>query len=437
MNEKKIRKEIFLKIKEIYNLQKARTKFIPGKTKIHYSGRVYNEKEMIVAVDAILDFYLTFGKRGLNFEKKFAKINKTKYTILVNSGSSANLVAVSTICSKNIKNHLKPGDEVITPAVTFPTTVNPIIQNNLIPVFVDVDLGTYNMNIELMKEATTKETKAIVIPHTLGNPNDMKEVMDFAKEKNLFVIEDACDALGSKLNGKFCGTFGDMGTFSFYPAHHITMGEGGAIITNDYMLAKTARSIRDWGRDCFCEPGDTNPNGACGNRFNFKINGIPYDHKYIYSNIGYNLKVLDIQAAIGLAQLKKLPKFEKARKKNFRILYNILEKYEDFFILPKWLPNADPSWFAFPITIKENAPFNREELIRYLESKQIETRLLFAGNIIRQPAYSGIKYRIHKKLVNSDFIMKNTFFIGVYPGITNEMMSYIETCFKNFLSKFK
>jgi CDP-6-deoxy-D-xylo-4-hexulose-3-dehydrase len=437
MNESQLKNEIFSRIKEIYKIRKAEMKFVPGKTKIHYSGRVYDEEEMIAVTDAVLDFYLTFGERGLNFEREFAKFNGAKHAILVNSGSSANLIAVSTLCSKNLKNHLEPVDEVITPAVTFPTTINPIIQNGLVPVFVDVELGTYNINIESMKEAATEKTKAIFVPHTLGNPADMKELMAFAKKKNLFVIEDACDALGSKFDDKLCGTFGDMGTFSFYPAHHITMGEGGAVITNDDNMAKIARSIRDWGRDCFCKTGETNSNGACGNRFNFRIDGLAYDHKYIYSNIGYNLKALDIQAAMGLVQLKKIPQFEKTRKKNFKILYSFLEKYTDFFLLPSWSGRADPSWFSFPITIKENAPFKREGITRYLESKQIETRLLFAGNILKQPAYKGIKYRLHEKLTNSDIVMKNTFFIGVYPGINDEIINYMESCFREFLNKFR
>jgi CDP-6-deoxy-D-xylo-4-hexulose-3-dehydrase len=437
MDEGQLRNEIFSRIKEIYKLRKAGMKFVPGKTKVHYSGRVYDEEEMIAVTDAVLDFYLTFGERGLNFEREFAKFNRVRHAVLVNSGSSANLVAVSTLCSKNLKNHLKPRDEVITPAVTFPTTLNPIIQNGLFPVFVDIDLGTYNINVELMKEAATKKTKAMVIPHSLGNPNDMKEVMNFADKRGLFVIEDACDALGSKFDGKLCGTFGNMGTFSFYPAHHMTMGEGGAIITNNDSMAKIARSIRDWGKDCFCKTGDTNLNGACGNRFNFKVDGLAYDHKYIYSNIGYNLKALDIQAAMGLVQLKKMPQFEKARKKNFKLLYSILEKYDEFFMLPRWLDGTDPSWFSFPITIRGDAPFRREEIIRYLENKQIETRLLFAGNILKQPAYRGIKYRIHKKLTNSDIVMKNTFFIGVYPGINDDVIKYMESCFRGFLSKFK
>ena len=419
------KEEVLEKVREYYREEHARKSFRPGKSKVHYAGRVYDDEEMTAMADALLDFMLTFGPRGLEFEKEFARYHKVRNAVLVNSGSSANLVAVSALCSPQLRNRLRPGDEVITPAVTFPTTLNPIFQNNLVPVFVDIDLGTYNIKAEGMREALSDKTRAVMLPHTLGNPNDMDAVMDFVRENELFLIEDACDALDSRYDGKLCGTFGHLGTFSFYPAHHITMGEGGAILTNSGQLARICRSLRDWGRSCYCTPGETNPLGACGRRFEYKVGSITYDHKYMYSNIGYNLKPLDLQAAMGLVQLKKLRRFTEARKRNFRTLYQELQKYEDSLLLPESVPKADPSWFAFPITVRKKAAFRRDDIVQWLERNNIETRLLFAGNITRQPAYKDAKYRIHGTLENSDIVMRDTFFIGVYPGIDEEQMGYI------------
>lgn len=435
MKTEKIKQEIFEKIKEFYKLN-HKQKFLPGKSKVPYAGRVYNEKEIIAMVDSVLDFWLTMGKYGEKFEKQFSEYLKIKHTTLTNSGSSANLLAVSSLCSQQIENKLNPGDEVITPACTFPTTLNPIIQNGLIPVFVDVKLGTYNIDTQKIEEAITNKTKLIMMPHTLGNPCEMDKITEIAKKYDLYVIEDVCDALGSKYDGKFLGTFGDIATFSFYPAHHITLGEGGALATNNGKLAKTIVSLRDWGRACFCKWNEKNLNGACHKRFDFKINGEYYDHRYIYENIGYNLKPLDPQPAMGLEQLKKLPEFIKARKKNFQKLYQAFLRYKDLFILPETLEKSDTSWFGFPITLKENTSFDRKELITWLEKNNIQTRLLFAGNVVHQPAYKNIVYRIHDNLKNSDYVMKNSFFIGVYPGLTDEMMSYVINKIEEFMQKF-
>lgn len=435
MEAEKIKKEIFEKVKEFYRLKHIK-KFLPGKSKIHYAGRVYDEKEIIAMVDSVLDFWLTMGEYGEKFEQQFSKCLSVKHAILTNSGSSANLLAVSSLFSQQIDGRLNKGDEVITPACTFPTTLNPIIQNGLRPVFVDVELGTYNINVGQLKEALTERTKLIMIPHTLGNPCEMDAIMKIAKEHNLYVIEDTCDALGSKYDGKSLGTFGNVGTFSFYPAHHITLGEGGALITNDDNLARIVTSLRDWGRACFCKWNEKNPEGACHKRFDFKLEEVSYDHRYIYDNIGYNLKLLDIQPAMGLEQLKKLPSFIKTRKKNFQKLYQIFSQYKDFFILPQILEKSDPSWFGFPITLKENTPFNRRDMLVWLEKNNIQTRLLFAGNITRQSAYKNIDYRIHRALKNSDIVMENSFFLGVYPGLTDEMMEYTTNKIEEFMQKF-
>lgn len=422
-----IRQEILERVEEIYKLREKSKKFIPGKTKVNYAGRVFDEKEMIAVVDSALDFWLTLGKNGIEFEKQFASYLGLKKAIVVNSGSSANLIAVTALCSKNIDNPLKSGDEVITTAMTFPTTLAPIIQNGLIPVFVDIELDTYNIDALKIEEAITDKTKAIMFAHTLGNPAEMDKIMAIAKKYKLYVIEDTCDALDSKYDGQLCGTFGDFSTYSFYAAHHMTMGEGGAVCCNSIELYRTALSIRDWGRACFCQTGEVNPNGACRHRFDFKFDGLPYgyDHKYVYNNIGYNLKPLDIQCAMGIEQLKKLPAFTDKRKHNFKVLYNTFKKYEDKFILPRALPKADPSWFAIPVTIRKDAGFSKKDFVTYLESKKIETRMLFAGNILRQPGYKDIKCRIVSDLINTDNILENTFFLGVFPGNTEEKLEYM------------
>lgn len=434
--ESEIRKEILDLVHELYRIREQNKKFIPGKTRIHYSGRVFDEKEMKAAVDSVLDFWLTLRKRGREFIKDFTEYMGMKYGVVTNSGSSANLLALSALCSKNIRKPLRMGDEVITTALTFPTTLNPIIQNGLTPVFVDVEEGTYNIDTEMIERAISQKTRAIFFAHTLGNPVDMDKIMDIAEKYNLYVIEDTCDALDSRFRGKLCGTFGDMSTFSFYAAHHITMGEGGAVLTNNYELYKQVLSIRDWGRACFCQTGEENPSGACGHRFDYKFEGLPegYDHKYVYSNVGYNLKPLDIQCAMGIEQLKKLPSFTERRKHNFNHLYNLFKKYESKFILPRWLKEAEPSWFALPLTIREDAGFTRKEFIAYLESKLIETRMLFAGNILRHPAYKNINCRIEGELNNTNAILERAFFIGVYPGLTEEMLDYMSSAVDEFMN---
>ena len=434
--EKELRKEIFDKVKEFYKLRKNQGKFIPGKTKINYAGRVYDEKEMINLVDASLDFWLTAGKYAAKFEKEFAKFLGLKYCLLTNSGSSANLLAISALTSAKLgKRRLKPGDEVVTTACGFPTTLNPIIQNNLIPVFVDVDLGTYNIQVEKIEKTISKKTKAIFIAHTLGNPAKLDKILKIVKKHNLWLIEDCADALGSKYKGKYTGAFGHISTFSFYPAHLMTMGEGGAILTNDLNLKRIIASFRDWGRDCWCEPGHDN---TCGKRFGWKLGKLPfgYDHKYTYSHIGYNLKITDLQAAVGVAQLKKLSSFIKIRTRNFALLYKFFKKYEKYFILPQVTENSKPCWFGFPLLAKKEAPFTRAEIVNYLEKNKIATRMLFGGNLTKQPAYENIKYRAFGSLKNTDLVMNNLFWIGVYPGITKERLNYIFKIFTEFLEKY-
>jgi CDP-6-deoxy-D-xylo-4-hexulose-3-dehydrase len=382
-----------------------------------------------------LDFWLTAGKFAKQIETEFAKFLGAKYCLLTNSGSSANLLAISALTSPKLGDkQLKIGDEVITVAATFPTTVNPIIQNNLVPVFMDVDVGTYNIQADKIEEALSEKTKAIFLAHTLGNPFNLDKILEICKEYNLWLIEDNCDALGSKYNGKYTGTFGHIATFSFYPAHHITMGEGGALVTNDAQLKRIIESFRDWGRDCWCEPGHDN---TCGKRFGWQLGTLPfgYDHKYIYSHVGYNLKITDMQAAIGVEQLKKLPSFIEARKKNFKLIYDGLKKYGKYFILPEVEPEADPSWFGFMLTVRKNAGFTKNNIVKYLEENKIATRMLFAGNIVRHPSFENVKYRIYGNLVNTDRIMNDTFWIGVYPGITNEMIDYILGKFDEFFKK--
>jgi CDP-6-deoxy-D-xylo-4-hexulose-3-dehydrase len=436
-----LKREIFEKIAEFYRLEHCKQSFIPGRTKIHYAGRVYDHREMIAMVDAVLEFWLTMGRYAEEFEEELGEFLDVSEVVFVNSGSSANLLAVATLCSNELEGHLEPGDEVITPAVTFPTTVAPLIQNGLIPVFVDCELGTYNLDVSALEEAVSERTaesraKAIFVPHTLGNPCEIDKIMKLAEKWGLFVIEDACDALGSRFDGRYVGTFGHLGTLSFYPAHHITTGEGGAVITNDQKLAKIARSIRDWGRACWCTYNTTNPNGACGRRFEWEIPGLTdtYDHRYLYTNVGYNLRPTDIQAALGVVQLAKLPDFIEKRKHNFQRLFDGLREHEDYLILPRWSQRADVSWFAFPITVRPDAPFSRQELVHWLEDARIETRLLFAGNILKQPGYRDMKCRLVGKLENSDLVMRNSFFFGVYPGLDDVRIDYVLDKFEEFLS---
>lgn len=433
-----LRQEILEKVKEFYlSEHKAKNEeFTPGKDTITFAGRVYDEDELVSLVDSALDFWLTEGRYIDVFEKEICEFTEMKNASLTTSGSSANLLALSSLTSKSLGDkRLKKGDEVIGVAAGFPTTVNPIIQNGLVPVFVDVELGTYNINADLLEKALSEKTRAIMIAHTLGNPFDLKKVSDFAKKHDLYLIEDCCDALGSKYDNNLVGTFGDLATVSFYPAHHITMGEGGVVLTNDMKIHRSVRSFRDWGRDCYCKGGRDN---TCTMRFNRQFGTLPfgYDHKYVYSNIGYNLKITEMQAAIGVAQLKKLPGFIDARKENFKKLYKGLEQFKDYLILPRSTDNSDPSWFAFPMSLKEeNCKFTRRDLTTYLEENKIRTRLLFAGNITRQPAYEDVNYRVATELTNTDYVMNNTFFIGVYPGLTDEKIDYVIKVFEEFFYK--
>ena len=435
-DHKQLRKEIIEKTKEFYQARFADDSFVPGKSRVNYAGRVFDAQELMNAVDASLDFWLTEGRYTEQFSEKIADYLGVENVLLTVSGSSANLLALATLTSEKLGDkRLKPGDEVISVAAGFPATVTPIIQYGLVPVFVDVDQETYNINIEQTKKAITDKTRCIFIAHTLGNPFDLDAIMEIAEEHDLWVIEDNCDAFSSKYKGKFTGTFGHLSTISFYPAHHITTGEGGAVITNDAQLARIVRSFRDWGRDCYCMGGENN---TCGKRFSQQFGNLPfgYDHKYVYSEIGYNLKMTDIQAAIGSAQLDKLDMFGEKRKENFNKHYNIFSKYPQFFSLPKATEGADPSWFAFIVTVKEGAPFTRDEITSHLNSKLIETRNLFAGNMIKQPAFVGKNWRIADNLDVTDNIMNNTFFLGTYPGLTDEMFSYIEKIVDEFVASF-
>lgn len=434
--EQQLQQEIMQKVEELYHLRENKREFIPGKTKIHYAGRVYDEKEMQAIIKSALDFHLTLGKEGQAFTAAFQEYMGMRHALVTNSGSSANLLAMSALCSKNIPKPLMPGDEVITTALTFPTTLNPILQNGLIPVFVDVEEGTYNIDAKLLETAFSRKTRAIMFAHAVGNPAEIDAIMAFAKEHGLYVVEDVCDALDSRYDGRLCGTFGDLSTYSFYAAHHMAMGEGGAVLTNNTQLYRQALSLRDWGRACYCQTGETDPQGACGRRFSHKYENLPdgYDHKYVFSNIGYNLKPLDLQCAMGLEQLKKLPTFSAKRKAHFQTLYDVLKDYERYLILPRTLPKSDPSWFCFPLTVRADAPFTRNDFVMYLESRQIETRMLFSGNILRHPGYKDIKYRIAGDLTQAENTLQNAFFIGVYPGLTEKMMEYMVETIRAFFA---
>ena len=437
MTHTEIREKILELTKEYYREKFSNNNFISGKSRVNYAGRVFDENELINLVDSSLDFWLTEGRYSEKFAERISEFLGIQNVILVNSGSSANLIAFSALTSEKLGDRrLKPGDEVISVAAGFPATVTPVIQNNCIPVFVDVDIPTYNIDIEMMKKAVTEKTRCIFIAHTLGNPFNIDAVMKLAKENNLWVIEDNCDAFGSKYNGKYTGTFGDISTISFYPAHHITTGEGGAVVTNNEQLARLLRSFRDWGRDCYCAGGENN---TCGKRFSQQFGTLPYgyDHKYVYSEIGYNLKMTDMQAAVGAAQIEKLPSFCFKRKTNFHELKRIFAKYIEYFILPEATPNSDPAWFSFIVTVKESAPFNRDDITKYLNDNLIETRNLFGGNLVKQPAFIGKNFRIADHLNNTDCIMNNTFFIGTYPGNTKEKLGYIENILDKFISNFK
>ena len=433
--EEKLRNEIFNLVEKFYTLKFRKRKFIPGQTPVRYAGRFFDHLEMIKLIDSSLDFWLTAGRYAEEFEARLSDLLEVSDALLVNSGSSANLIAISTLTSNKLGDRrLKPGDEVITVAAGFPATVSPIIQNRLIPVFVDVDIGTYNAIPREIERAISSKTRAVFLPHTLGNPFDLDAVVEIIKHNDLWLIEDNCDAFGSTYREKLTGTFGDLSTFSFYPAHHITTGEGGCVVTNNEDLARIARSFRDWGRDCYCGPGENN---TCGKRFTQNFGTLPYgyDHKYVYSHIGYNLKITDMQAAIGVAQLDKLHWFTRKRKSNFNQIFDGLKNHKDRLILPEATPHSDPSWFCFLITVRENAGFTRNELTNYLDENKIETRNLFCGNLTRQPAFLNIERRQVGDLKNTDFIMNNAFFLGVYPGIDNRQIEYILDRFSDFFNK--
>jgi CDP-6-deoxy-D-xylo-4-hexulose-3-dehydrase len=432
-----IRKEIRRLVKEYYKVNFKNNKFVKGQNRVNYAGRVFNEKEIQNLVDSALDFWLTEGRFTESFEKKLSEYYDNSEIILTNSGSSANLLAISALTSPKLgSKQLKPGDEVITVAAGFPATLSPIIQNNLVPVFVDVDVGTYNISTENLERVVSEKTKAIFIAHTLGNPFDLEKIMNLAEMYDLYVIEDNCDAMGSKYKGKLTGTFGHIATGSFYPAHHITTGEGGCVITKDKNLHRIIKSFRDWGRDCYCKCGKNN---TCGHRFSGKYGELPfgYDHKYVYSHIGYNLKMTEMQAAIGDAQMDKLENFTNKRKENFKSLYNGLKKFNQYLILPEATKNSEPSWFCFILTIKSNNKFTRDNLTKYLNDNKIETRTLFAGNLLKQPAFMDINHRTIDELSNTDYIMNNTFFIGTYPGMTKDKIDYIIDTFESFFSDLK
>jgi CDP-6-deoxy-D-xylo-4-hexulose-3-dehydrase len=399
--------------------------FRPGESPVPVSGKVFNSAEVRMLVDSGLDFWLTTGRYAEQFESSFARWFGIRECSLVNSGSSANLVALSALTSPKLGDRrLKPGDEVITVAAGFPTTLNPILQNNLVPVFVDVTVPTYNADVTQLDAALSPRTRAIMLAHTLGNPFDLDAVTAFARRHRLWLIEDCCDAVGTTYRGKKAGTFGDLATTSFYPAHHITMGEGGAVLTNQPLLKSLVESFRDWGRDCWCAPGCDN---TCGKRFAWQVGDLPcgYDHKYTYSHIGYNLKMTDMQAAIGVAQLQKLNEFIAARRRNFQILSKGLSELQEFFLLPESTDGGDPSWFGFPIGVRRGAPFSRNQVIACLEQRKIATRLLFGGNLIRQPAYRDCHFRVAATLENTDFVMDNVFWIGLYPGLTQAALEYV------------
>jgi CDP-6-deoxy-D-xylo-4-hexulose-3-dehydrase len=409
--------------------------FTPGETPVPVSGKVIDGGDVSSMVDSVLDLWFTTGRFAEDFERKLARFVGVRCASLVNSGSSANLLAVSALTSPKLgERRLKPGDEVITVAAAFPTTVNPIIQNRLVPVFVDVTLPSCEIDVSQLEAARSEKTKAVMIAHTLGNVFDLDAVTDFVKKHNLWLIEDCCDALGSTWKGRHVGTFGDIATVSFYPAHHITMGEGGAVLTGKPALQTIIESFRDWGRDCWCHTGKDN---TCGKRFEWQLGSLPcgYDHKYTYSHIGYNLKATDMQAALGSSQIEKLPHFIERRRENFRYLYAALKPMEEFLLLPEATPGSDPSWFGFPIGVRKDAPFTREELTRALEAQKIGTRLLFGGNLLRQPAYEGCEYRAIGDLPNTDFVMNRVFWIGVYPGLTKRMIDFVAATVSAFIAQ--
>jgi CDP-6-deoxy-D-xylo-4-hexulose-3-dehydrase len=433
----RLRQQILQLTAEFHALQFAPKPFTPGVSTVPVSGKVIDGADVSAVVDSALDAWFTTGRWAKDFERKLAKFFGVRSASLVNSGSSANLVALSALTSPKLGDRqLRPGDEVITVAAGFPTTVNPIFQNRLVPVFVDVTLPTYEIDVTKLELAHSERTRAVMIAHTLGNVFNLEAVSAFCKKHNLWLIEDCCDALGSTYKGQSVGTFGDIATVSFYPAHHITMGEGGAVLTDKPALQVLIDSFRDWGRDCWCEPGVDN---TCGKRFDWQLGTLPcgYDHKYTYSHVGYNLKATDMQAALGVSQIEKLPHFIERRKENFAYLNAALKPLENVLMLPEATEHSDPSWFGFPIGVRENAPFTRDQLTRTLEEKKIGTRLVFAGNLLRQPAYEGLEYRVVGELKNTDYVMNSAFWIGVFPGLTKEMLDFIVQTVTEFVSSQK
>jgi CDP-4-dehydro-6-deoxyglucose reductase, E1 len=437
MTADELRSHILALVEEYHAAQWPTQPFVPGVTPIPYAGRVFDASEVVRLVDSALDFWLTSGRFAEQFEREFASWLGLRHAMLCNSGSSANLLALSALTSPKLGDRrLQPGDEVITMAAGFPTTVNPIIQCGAIPVFLDAELETYGIDVRDLGAAISSRTRVIFTAHTLGNPFDIDTVLDVARRHDLWVIEDNCDALGATYKGRLTGTFGDIATVSFYPAHHITMGEGGGVVTNHPVLKTLVESFRDWGRDCWCAPGKEN---TCGKRFDWQLGQLPYgyDHKNVYSHIGYNLKLTDMQAAVGLSQLRKLPSFIAARRHNWQALAEGLRPYEEHLILPRPTPGSEPSWFGFLLTIRPEAPFARSELIQHLESRKIATRLLFGGNILRQPAYRNVRHRVVGDLTNSDLIMDQSFWIGVYPGLTADMIGYVLDSFHSFFRSLR
>lgn len=440
-----LKKQILELVQQYYKLEHQPAQLRPfasGTDRVNYAGRVFDEKEILNLVESSLEFWLTSGRYCDAFETKLAQMLGLKFSLLVNSGSSANLVAFSALTSPLMKDRrIKKGDEVITVAAGFPTTINPIVQFGAVPVFVDVTIedGTYNIDIQQMEAALSPKTKAVMMAHTLGNPFRLKEVTEFCKKKELFLIEDNCDALGSKYDGKYTGTFGDIGTSSFYPPHHLTMGEGGAIYTSNALIKRAAESFRDWGRDCWCSSGKDN---TCKKRFGWELGQLPkgYDHKYVYSHFGYNLKATEMQASVGLAQLEKLETFAAIRRRNFKTLFDGVKDLEDIFILPKATPNSDPSWFGFLLSVRPDAGFARNEMTQYLESKNIQTRMLFAGNYLRQPAFDEMRadpksHRVVGEMKNADYVTENSFWLGVYPGLKPGMLEYVIENIRSFVGR--
>ncbi len=426
-----LRAEILELVRQYHAAAFAPKPFEPGVTPIPFAGRVFDAEEITHLVDSSLDFWLTTGRYAAQFERAFAQLFGLRHALLVNSGSSANLLALSALTSPKLGDRqLRPGDEVITVAAGFPTTVNPTIQNGLVPVFVDVHVPTYNIDVQYLEEARSPRTRAVMVAHTLGNPFDLASVTEFCRRHNLWLVEDCCDALGATYGGKPVGTFGDLATVSFYPAHHITMGEGGAVLTDRPQLNTLVESFRDWGRSCWCAPGKDN---TCGKRFGWKLGDLPegYDHKYIYDHIGYNLKLTDMQAAVGVAQLQKLPAFIAARRANFLRFHEGLRDFEDYFLLPQATPGSEPSWFGFPIAVRPGAPVSRNAVVRFLEQRKIATRLLFGGNLLRQPAYRDVAHRKIGPLANTDFVMNHVFWIGVYPGLTEAHIAHVLNTFQD------